>query len=132
MSDKDNFTEFMEAVVHRAEEKCWERNGTHLESAFSVPTSVYDRVIENLRAGWSSYMIAAASALVVSPLVSLGLLAIMKGKIPKEYHRLPDAIKEIGVAYKKQFMSHINETSYIDNLIDKASDSLLEKAASKG
>ena len=63
-------------------------------------------------------------------LVIVGALAIFGGakaiKVLYKYKFVPLSIKEIGEKYKSEFDAHKGDSTYIDNLIEKAADELIE------
>ena len=76
---------------------------------------------------------ASVAAFCATP-AGIAILAILSafgvGGVAVLYKNrvLPIVVKEVGEYYKSEFENHRNESYYIDNLIDKASDKLLNRA----
>lgn len=146
MSKYNEFEGFMQAVINEADRKCRSRHGKPLAEAFHVSLSTAQYVNEIIEKGWwvlvalvsilvlGSFGFAAALiAFCASPagVIVLGVLGYYGyDGIKKMYKErvLPIAVKETGESYKSEFNNHKNESSYIDRMIDRASDTLLHKA----
>lgn len=149
MSKYNRFEDFMQEVINESDQKCRSRYGKSLTEAFKVGTNTATVIKAIIDKGWwvlialaailclSGWGFAAAvAAFSVSPagLIVLAVLAAFGfGGIKTLYKErvLPLAVKETGSQYKSEFENHLNETSYIDRLIDRASDTLLYKATGK-
>lgn len=149
MSKYNDFGDFMVAVVDEAERKCWLHYKHGLMGIFhfgSSASSVIPIVSCILSVGWTAFLAVCAllvlgafafiSALIpfaasgVGTLVIAALLAfggIKALRLLYTYRIAPLAIKVVGIRYKPLFDAHINEYSYIDDLIDRASDELINR-----
>lgn len=150
MSKYDKFEDFMQTVINDADALCWSVHNKSLADAYNVDQRAVDMTLAIIKAGWKAFFAlcalftlggilfhAAIIAFLTTPIgiiVTASLAAF--GGVPaarllsKMYMNkvLPQAVRAIGEMYKADFENHINEYSYIDNLIVKASRTLLEKA----
>lgn len=147
MSKYNKFEDFMQSVINEADSKCQNQYGKSLTDAYSVSASITRMVKAIIDCGWWVFL-ALVAILVLGPVafaaasvtfaatpigaIAIGALAIFGGvgalRVLYRNRILPIAVKETGEMYKSDFNSHINEVSYIDNLISRASDTLLSKA----
>jgi hypothetical protein len=147
MSKYDNYGTFMIAVLDRANSKSLQKNMRPIIELLGVPHNIqdfYPILIKILEVGWPAF-VAVCAILVLGPIAFLAALtafivggigalivaalAIYGGiqaiKLLYQYRDSPLKILEVGKKYKDRFDSHIGDYSYIDNLIDMASDDLL-------
>lgn len=147
MSKYNKFEDFMQSVINEADSKCQSRYHKSLTDAYSVSASITRMVKVIIDCGWwvfvaivallvlGPFAFAAASvSFVATPVgaIAVGALAVFGGvgalKILYKNRILPIAVKETGEIYKSDFNAHINDVTYIDNLISRASETLLSKA----
>lgn len=146
MSKYNEFEGFMQAVINEADRKCRSRHGKPLTEAFHVSLNTAKVVSDIIGKGWW-VLVALVSILVLgtfgfgaaliafcaSPagIIVLGVLGYYGYDGVKKLYKervLPIAVKETGETYKSEFNNHKNELSYVDRMIDRASDTLLNKA----
>lgn len=137
----------MQSVINEADNKCEKRYGKSLAEAYDVKTIIVKMVLAIVSAGWWAFIALAAllalgqfgffaglTAFLATPagIIIVGAIAIFGGvKAIRELYKnriLPLAVKETGELYKSDFETHKNQYSYIDSLIEKASDNLLSQA----
>lgn len=147
MSKYNNFEDFMQSVVNDADRKCKSRHGKSLAEAYDVSAVITKMINALIGHGWWVFIGvvallalgpigfgAACIAFVSTPvgMIAVGALAVFGGAtaIRTLYRNriLPMAVKETGEYFKSDFNSHLNNTSYIDSLEQRASDMLLQKA----
>lgn len=147
MNKYDNFESFMAVVIEHADCKCKSRYNKSLTEVYKVSGNVYLMILKIIPKGWSIFLalvvllalgpLAFTVTLATFSLSPIGIaiiatLAVFGGgdaiKILYQNRILPMAIKETGEFYKEKFNSHINEESYIDDLINKAAEHLIKKA----
>lgn len=147
MSKYNNYGEFMIAVLNEADQKCLNSSYTSLIDLFHLNDSnknLMPIIIKILEIGWPAF-IATCTLLLLGPIafiaalgafiaggigaVIIAALAIYGGvkaiKLLYANKATPLKIYEIGKKYKPRFDVHINECSYIDNLINEASDDII-------
>ena len=147
MSKYYNFEDFMQSVINEADRKCIRRYSKSLSDAYDVNASIMKMMKVLIEHGWTLF-IAIASLLILGPfafgaacltfastpigIVAIGALAVFGGvsalKTLYKNKVLPLSVKETGEKYKSEFNSHIGQESYIDSLIDRASDDLINRA----
>lgn len=146
MSKYNSFEDFMQSVINEADRKCRSRYGKSLTEAFHVAANTSTIVKAIIEKGWW-VLVALVAILVLGPfgfaaaivafcatpagIIVLAILAALGfGGIAVLYKNrvLPIVVKEVGEYYKSEFNNHRNESYYIDSLIDRASDKLLNKA----
>lgn len=147
MSRYNKFEDFMQAVINDADEKCQRMYGKSLAEAYQVKPSITSIVQKIIDAGWWVF-VALVALLVLGPIafggallafvstpagiIVVGVLAAVGGvgaiRLLYKNRILPIAVKETGEIYKNEYNNHINEISYIDGLVSRASDTLLSKA----
>lgn len=145
MSRYNKFEDFMQTVINEADRKCRNRRGESLTDAFSVHVKTAEIVKNIIDSGWwvlvalvgilSLGVWGFGMALVAFCSTPAGIivLAVLGGAgiagIRELYKNrvLPKAVKSTGDLYKAEFDRHINEVSYIDSMIDRASDNLLSR-----
>lgn len=138
----------MIAVLDTANTKSLHRHMKPIVEQLGVPHSVrnfHPILIKLFELGWPAFA-AVCAILVLGPIAFIATLtafiaggigalvvaalAIYGGikalKLLYKYKATPLRILEVGRKYKGQFDSHIGEYSYIDHLIDIASDDLLQ------
>ena len=146
MSKYNRFEDFMQSVINEADRKCRSRYGKSLTEAFSVAantTTILEAIIDK---GWwilvalvailslgTIGFTASVAAFCATPagiaiLAILGALGVGGVAVLYKNRILPIVVKEVGEFYKSEFNNHQNECSYIDSLIDRASDRLLNRA----
>lgn len=150
MSKYNKFEDFMQAVINEADSKCRTRFGKSLADAYQVNMTTVSSILKIIDSGWWVF-VALVAILVLGPLgfgaallafvstpagmIVVGILAAGGGiaaiRVIYKNRVLPIAVKETGEMYKNEFERHINETSYIDNLIYRASDTLISKSTGK-
>ena len=147
MSKYNKFEDFMEEVVNEADNKCRRRYGKSLSEAYAVEATIINMMFAIIRHGWWLFVAlvalfglgtiafgAALLAFVNTPpgIIIVGLLAVTGGvtaiRIMYKNKVLPMAVRDTGNDYKEEFENHIGNETYIDRLIDRASDDLLRKA----
>lgn len=138
----------MIAVLDTANTKSLNKHMKPIVELLGVPHSVrdfYPILIKLFELGWPAF-VAVCAILVLGPIafiaaltafiaggigaLILAALAIYGGiqalKLLYKYKATPLRILEVGRKYKDQFENHIGEYSYIDHLIDIASDELVQ------
>lgn len=147
MSKYDSYGEFMVAVLEEAEAKCHRNSYGSLIELFNLRGSnrqLIPIIITIFNIGWPAFKatcallllgpIAFVTALAVFIVGGVGALvvaalAIYGGaqaiKLLYANKTTPLKIYEVGKKYKSRFDDHINEYSYIDNLIDEASNDII-------
>lgn len=147
MSKYNKFEDFMQAVINEADNKCQRRYSKSLTDAYDVNVSIMRMISILISNGWGIFLAVVAllvlgpfafgfalTTFIVTPIgiIVVGALAVVGGVTAlRTLYRnriLPIAIKETGQRYKELFNNHINEYSYIDSLLEQASDYLLSKA----
>jgi len=147
MSKYNKFEDFMQSVINDADSKCRSRYGKSLADAYDVNTSIVKMILAIISNGWWVF-VALVAILVLGPfafgaslltfvatppgMIIVGALTIFGGigaiKMLYKNRILPIAVKETGEMYKDEFNRHINDYSYIDTLLKRASDTLVSKA----
>lgn len=130
MSKYNSFEDFMQSVINEADRKCRSRYGKSLTEAFGVAANTSTIVKAIIEKGWWSPSLAVTMLAVGriralyknQILAASGIRALYKNRV------LPIVVKEVGEYYKSEFNNHRNEPSYIDSLINRASDKLLNRA----
>lgn len=148
MSSKYNdYGKFMVAVLEEAENICIRKDFGSLTKFFDLKggnDKLIKIVVEILKIGWPAFKatcvllllgpIAFAAALAAFVAGGVGAvivvaLAVYGGvaaiRLLYANKTTPLKIFEIGKNYKSRFDEHINEYSYIDNLIDEAAKELI-------
>ena len=139
----------MQTVINEADRKCRSRHGKTLTEAFKVGTNTSTVIKAVIDKGWwvlvalvallalSGWGFAVAVVAFCTTPAGIIILAVLAGfgiggirALYKE-RVLPIAVKETGEQYKSEFERHENEISYIDSLIDRASNTLIYKAIGK-
>ena len=147
MSKYNNFESFVTSVIEESNNKCRTRFNYSLAEAYQAPSSVFQMVLKIVPKGWSFFLALIAllalgpiafalslTAFTLSPMgiVVIAALAVFGGieaiRILYKNRILPMAIKDMGEEYKYRFQTHINDMSYIDNLINEASEFLISRA----
>ena len=147
MSKYDKFEDFMQTVINEADAKCQAEYNKTLAEAYDVSQVITTMVKMVISGGWWVFIALAALltlgpfgfgaallAFVANPvgMIVCGALAAFGGiaAVRTLYKNkvLPLAVKATGEMYKADFEQHINHYSYIDNLIEKATTTLLDKA----
>ena len=148
MSKYDNYGSFMLAVLDEADKKC---NNTiygslvRLLGSKGVDENIMRIVVKILEIGWPAFVsvcvllllgpiafVAALATFIVGGIgaVIVAALAIYGGvkaiKLLYVNKTTPLRIYEVGKEYKPRFDSHKGEYSYIDMLIDEASDDIIK------
>lgn len=149
MSKYNRFEDFMQEVINESDRKCRSRYGKSLTDAFHVGTNTVTVVKAIVNKGWwvllalaallalGSWGFAAAVVAFCSTPAGIIVLAVLAGagitgvKALYKERVLPIAVKETGEQYKAEFNNHTNEYSYIDSLIDRASNTLIYIAIGK-
>ena len=150
MSKYNDYGEFMVAVLHEADLKCHNNRYGSLVGLFRL-TGVNENMIYIMisifEVGWPAF-VATCALLVLGPIafaaalaafviggigaIVIAALAVYGGvkaiKLLYNNKTTPLTIYEVGKKYKSRFDAHINECSYIDNLIDEASDEIIRNA----
>lgn len=147
MNKYNRFEDFMASVISEADSKCKKRYNVNLENLYKVSNhNIISSIFMLIDKGW--YVFAAVVALLILGPIAFGVslvtflltpigiivAATLAGggayalKILYNDRQLPIAIKETGSRYKSDFENHLNEIVHIDNLIDDASDYLINKA----
>lgn len=148
MSKYDNYGEFMVAVINEANYKCNHNSFGSLANFFGLSSSngiLIPIMISIFRVGWPAFkaicallilgpfaFVAALTTFVLGGIgtVIVAALAIYGGvkaiRLLYTNRTTPLKIYEVGKKYKPRFDAHINEYSYIDNLIEEASDDLID------
>ena len=141
----DKYTEynaFVTAVIKRAEQKC---TNVAIRKLFAMQSTLLSIIYAILEVGWIPFLMVCG-LLLLAPiafgialiafvgvgvgLIIVGALAIWGGakaiKLLYKYKFIPLSICEIGKKYKDNFEFHKGNETYIDNLIEEASDRLIE------
>ena len=141
----DKYTEynaFVTAVIKRAEQKC---TNVAIRKLFAMQSTLLSIIYAILEVGWIPFHMVCG-LLVLAPIafgialiafigvgigaIIIAALAIWGGakaiKLLYKYKFIPLSIYEIGNKYKADFDSHKGDEHYIDNLIEVASDSLID------
>lgn len=149
MSKYNRFEDFMQEVINESDRKSRSRYGKSLTEAFHVGTNAATVIKAIIDKGWwvlialvailclggfgfttalAAFSVSPAGLIVIAVLAGFGI-----GGLRTLYRErvLPIAVKETGSQYKSEYENHLNEVSYIDRLIDRASDTLLYKATGK-
>ena len=140
----------MQTVINEADALCRSIYEKSLADAYNVDQKSVDITLAIIKAGWYAFIAlvalfglggflfgAAIIAFIANPIgiaVSLALAAFGGVAAAKHLYKnkvLPQAVKATGEMYKSDFENHINDYAYIDSLIVKASQTLLEKATNK-
>lgn len=147
MSKYDNYGEFMIVVLNEADNKCYHNSLGSLAKFFCLSGSneiLIPIMVSIFRVGWPAFK-AVCALLILGPFafvvalatfvlggigaVIVAALAVYGGvkaiRLLYANKTTPLKIYEVGKKYKPRFDAHINEYSYIDNLIDEASDELI-------
>lgn len=147
MSKYYDFEDFMQSVINEADSKCISRYSKSLSDAYDVNASIMKMMKILIEHGWTLF-IAIAGLLILGPIafgaaciafagtpvgiVAIGALAVFGGvtalKTLYKNKVLPLAVKETGEKFNSEFKNHVGEGSYIDYLIDRASDDLINRA----
>ena len=147
MSKYYNFEDFMQSVINEADQKCIRRYSKSLSDAYDVNASIIKMIKALIEHGWTLF-IAIASLLILGPIafgaacltfastpigiVAIGVLAVFGGvSALRALYRnkvLPLSVKETGEKYKSEFNNHKGEEIFINSLIDRASDYLVNRA----
>lgn len=146
MSKYNRFEDFMQSVINESDSKCRSRYGKSLAEAFRVGTNTLTVVKAIVNKGWwvllalvailamGGFGFATAVVAFCTTPAGIIVLAVLAGAgiggIRALYRErvLPIAVKETGEQYKSEFNNHQNEYTYIDSLIDRASNTLIYKA----
>lgn len=149
MSKYNNYGQFMIAVLDEAEKKGLQHGISDLIKLFglsdssSAVISIIYKILEV--GGWRAFA-ATCALLVLGPIafaaalgafvlggigaIVVAALAIYGGikaiRLLYTYKATPLAILEVGKRYKSRFDDHKDEITYIDQLIDEASDDLIK------
>ena len=141
------YNEFVIAVIKKAAGKC---QYEAIQKLFRYVSNLLDIIYAILGVGWVAFL-AVCALLVLAPiafaialvafvgagigLVIVGVLAIWGGaaaiKVLYKYKFVPLSIKEIGEKYKDDFDAHKGDITYIDKLIEKAADELIDSWVDK-
>lgn len=151
MSKYNKFEDFMQVVINEADNKCHRRYNKSLAEAYNVNINTTNMILAVISHGWWVFLALAAllglggiafgislAAFITSPpgIIVVAALALVGGvaAIRTLYRNkvLPMAVRDTGVQFKERFENHLNNESYIDSLIDEASDCLLDKATDIG
>ncbi len=145
MSKYNRFEDFMQTVINEADRKCRLRRGESLTDAFKVHVKTADIIKDIIDKGWwvlvalvgilSLGFLGFGAAIVAFCSTPAGIivLAVLGGTgiagVRELYKNriLPKAVKSTGDLYKDEFYRHINEVSYIDSMVNRASDNLLAR-----
>lgn len=147
MSKYNDYGEFMVAVLKEADNKC-HRNAygslVRLLGLSGANEKLIPIMIAIFEIGWPAFK-AICALLILGPIAFVGALAafVVGGigaiivaalaiyggvkaiKLLYANKTTPLRIYEVGKKYKPRFDAHINEYSYIDNLIDEAANELI-------
>lgn len=149
MKKYQDYGQFMIAVIEEADRKCGIYFMSSLLHVFKLPDSaknIFSIINSIFEVGWLAFA-AVCALLVLGPWAfGMALLTFVAGGVGAvviaavalyggiQAIRLlynnriaPLAIYEVGSQYKPRFDSHVGEQSYIDRLIDEASDELIGK-----
>lgn len=146
MSKYNDYGQFMIAVIDEADNRCHYRNLGNLLRQFNLPfnSNIISIIIAIMNVGWPAFK-AVCALLVLGPIIFVSSLAafavtgvgtvviaalvvfggIKAIKLLYSNKTTPLKIYEVGKKYKPMFDSHINDYSYIDNLICEAAEDLL-------
>lgn len=147
MSKYHNFEDFMQSVINEADRKCISRYSKSLSDIYDANASIIRMTRALIEHGWLS-LIAICGLLILGPIafaaaclsfaatpigiVAIGALAAFGGASAlRTLYRnkvLPLAVKGTGEKFKSEFNAHRGEESYIESLIDRASDDLISRA----
>ena len=147
MSKYNKFEDFMQEVINVADSKCHRQYHKSLAEAYDVDMSITNMIKAIIGHGWWIFA-AIVGLLVLGPIafgttliafvhtppgiIAVGVLAIFGGvaAIRTMYKNkvLPIAVRDTGKKYKEEYYKHIGDNTYIDRLVDSASDYLLSKA----
>ncbi len=146
MSKYNRFEDFMQSVINEADRKCRSRRGVSLADAYKVGYQTKDLTLAIIEKGWwvlvalcvllgmgsIAFGVSLAAFLLTPAGVIIGAILVAAGGLSARYlyknRKLPLAVKSTGELYKDEFSRHMNETYYIDSMINRASDTLLDKA----
>ena len=146
MSVYYSFNDFMNRVIKRADELTWARNNCSLEDYYQVSVTTMKAVISLISSGWNVFLAvvavlalgylglgAAILSLMATPIglviaTALGVGAV--GTIRQMYKDriLPQAVKAVGDEYKPRWEAADGNPVEIDQLTEKAAESLYERA----
>ena len=137
----------MQEVINEADNKCHSRYDRSLTEAYAVDANIIQMIFALISYGWKVFValvalfflgpIAFGGALLTfisTPpgIIIVGLLAVTGGvaaiRVMYRNKVLPIAVRDTGIKYKENFEKHIGNETYIDRMIDSASDDLLSKA----
>lgn len=147
MSKYNDYGEFMVAVLNEADNKCYRNSFGSLAKFFGLSGSnekLIPIMVSIFKIGWPAFK-ATCALLILGPIafiaalttfviggvgaVIVATLAIYGGvkaiKLIYANKTIPQKIYDVGKKYKPRFDAHINEYSYIDNLIDEASNDII-------
>lgn len=147
MSKYNDYGEFMVAVLNEADNKCYRKSLGGLANVFylSGPNeNLIPIMVSIFKIGWPAFK-ATCALLILGPIAFIAALttfviggvgaaivaalAIYGGvkaiKLLYANKTTPLRIYEVGKKYKPRFDAHVNEYSYIDNLIDEASNDII-------
>lgn len=147
MSKYNDYGEFMVAVLSEADRKCHNNTYGSLINLFGLNgpnEKIIPIVIKIFEIGWPAFK-ATCALLILGPIAFIAALAafiaggigaiivaalaiyggIQAIKLLYANKTTPLKIYEVAKRYKNRFDSHINEYSYIDNLIDKAANDII-------
>lgn len=147
MSKYNDYGEFMVAVLDEADYKCHRNAYGSLVKLFGLSGTnekLIPIMITIFEIGWPAFK-ATCALLILGPIAFIGALAafIVGGigaiivaalaiyggvkaiKLLYANKTTPLKIYEVGKKYKPRFDDHINEYSYIDNLINEAANDLI-------
>lgn len=150
MSKYIKFEDFMQSVMNEADSKCRARFEKSLAEVFQVEEPTFAANLKVIDSGWGGFaalvalleleplgFVAALAPFVAGPIgvIVVGALAAVGGdaalRTIYKNKVLPIAVKETGDMYKSDFEGHIKQSSYIDSLIDRASDTLISKSTGR-
>lgn len=150
MSIYVKFEDFMQSVVNEADSKYRSRFGKSIADAYQVEETTFSSILKVIDSGWGGFaalvvlleleplgFVAALAPFVAGPIgvIVVGALAAVGGdaalRTIYKNKELPISVKETGDMYKSDFESHINQYSYIDSLIDRASDTLISRSTGR-
>jgi len=146
MSRYYSFNDFMTDVLERADNVCQDRHQVGLEDLYSVSSDTMRTVKKLIESGWYVFaavvalfavgsvgLVAAATTFLTTPVgwivvAVLGISALRK--IQEMYHDriLPNAVRDVGEAYKAQWEAVEGDCPAIDRLVNEAAVELVEKA----
>lgn len=147
MSKYNDYGEFMVAVLNEADYKCQQNTYGSIVKFFGLcgaNEKLIPIIITIFGIGWPAFkatcallilgpiaFVAALAAFIVGGVgaIIVAALAIYGGakaiKLLYANRTTPLRIYEVGKTYKPRFDAHIDECSYIDNLIDEAANDLI-------